>query len=691
MQNKWLDKYNKEINANEGYSSAPENWEGEGYSTQGRNYSPAWGGQFAMGGSLPGSVGFTYARTQGAAPSNGPYAKKTKASAQNGKEMSYYQHGLDWKPKSISKNGSIIPQAQDGKTFEELTGLKPITSLTKSGESTSLGTKIDEAAIRQASIDSQRRKQGQIRKAEPDRSAASKAWAIATHPMTALSYKAKGQDIPEHFERGETNPLEYAKDVLNPFTYAEAANNVGEGLGTMIAHPQTIGDQFLPTLMSAAAVLPVLHEIPGMNKFAQEAGSMMMDLPRAKSVKEAIGRVSGIPLESDIPRMGVQDVKALRQVQEIGRLRATNSSYAEQMRYGLENNLPEEHFQKVFGKSREEAQQLLDTGFGEQEIARSASIRESIDLRRPSRPNAEMDRSNRVQDIVERFSEPRLSYTQLSPEAVERIQAYSRDLDNPRRGRTIIPGQERSRVPLSMQLRQEIASGANKLGNKLGDFLGQYIQNYPYYSGEVLQKVPNLFLNESGAGGLKDISKKVSFAPEGIKSGDVFTGSLNTSHSSYLPQLKQVFKYTKGDPQFLGYKPMNSAGFLSQYEYKGKDIAKYLNSEIDEQIKRGVLPKDVQRPFQKGERVMLPHYGVKQHRKGGVIEDDKGQWAHPGKITKINSNQITMKGVDYPVLGVSNTGDIQMMYPDQEYTFKGKTVTEYPQKKKNGGWLEKYN
>jgi len=41
------------------------------------------GKDFAMGGSMPGSVGFTYARTQGI-PSNGPYAKKTKASAQDG-------------------------------------------------------------------------------------------------------------------------------------------------------------------------------------------------------------------------------------------------------------------------------------------------------------------------------------------------------------------------------------------------------------------------------------------------------------------------------------------------------------------------------------------------------------------------------------------------------------------------------
>jgi len=78
-------------------------------------------------------------------------------------------------------------------------------------------------------------------------------------------------------------------------------------------------------------------------------------------------------------------------------------------------------------------------------------------------------------------------------------------------------------------------------------------------------------------------------------------------------------------------------------------------------------------------------------KNGSVIEDDMGQWAHPGEITKINSNQITMKGVDYPVLGISDAGDRQMMYPDQEYTFKGRTVTEYPQKKKNGGWLDKYN
>jgi hypothetical protein len=59
------------------------------------------------GGSIPGSVGFTYART-GSTPSEGPYAKKTLPSAQNGQEMSFYQHGLDWTPRNISKNGSVV-------------------------------------------------------------------------------------------------------------------------------------------------------------------------------------------------------------------------------------------------------------------------------------------------------------------------------------------------------------------------------------------------------------------------------------------------------------------------------------------------------------------------------------------------------------------------------------------------------
>lgn len=55
-----------------------------------------------------------------------------------------------------------------------------------------------------------------------------------------------------------------------------------------------------------------------------------------------------------------------------------------------------------------------------------------------------------------------------------------------------------------------------------------------------------------------------------------------------------------------------------------------------------------------------------------------GQWQYPGKVTTIPSNNITMKGVDYPVIGVSDTGDTKVMFPNLDYTFNGNYVTEYP-------------
>ena len=61
-----------------------------------------------------------------------------------------------------------------------------------------------------------------------------------------------------------------------------------------------------------------------------------------------------------------------------------------------------------------------------------------------------------------------------------------------------------------------------------------------------------------------------------------------------------------------------------------------------------------------------------------AIKDDRGQWMHPKKVTQINSNVITMQGVNYPVLGISNVGDIKLMQPNKDYIFNGNKVTEYP-------------
>jgi hypothetical protein len=74
-----------------------------------------------------------------------------------------------------------------------------------------------------------------------------------------------------------------------------------------------------------------------------------------------------------------------------------------------------------------------------------------------------------------------------------------------------------------------------------------------------------------------------------------------------------------------------------------------------------------------------------------IITDPKGQWAHPGQVTRIPGNNITMQGVPYPVYGVDNTGFAQMMYPGQDYQFQGDYVDEYPLTQAKKGGEKKYS
>jgi predicted nucleotidyltransferase len=61
-----------------------------------------------------------------------------------------------------------------------------------------------------------------------------------------------------------------------------------------------------------------------------------------------------------------------------------------------------------------------------------------------------------------------------------------------------------------------------------------------------------------------------------------------------------------------------------------------------------------------------------------AVEDAMGQWKHPGRCTMIPSNQITMKNVAYPVLGIDDTGHSKIMHPEQEYVYPGNRVFEIP-------------
>jgi hypothetical protein len=62
-----------------------------------------------------------------------------------------------------------------------------------------------------------------------------------------------------------------------------------------------------------------------------------------------------------------------------------------------------------------------------------------------------------------------------------------------------------------------------------------------------------------------------------------------------------------------------------------------------------------------------------------IIDDNQGQYNHPGKVTRIKSPFITMKDVPYDILAVANNGEKRILKPEEGHYFKGATeVTEYP-------------
>lgn len=343
---KWLDKYKDVPEAENGIEGTMG-----GLTDKGFNYNGAWGGTMAMGGSLPGSVGFTYARTQDPAPSKGKYAKKTMASAQNGQEMKFYQEGLDWKPKTISRDGSSLPQAQSGAQLS-----------------------VEDQAILQ------------------DRKNRIKASVAARENGT------------------------YTKDNWRQQLADES---------------QAIGDKF-----------------------------------------------------------------------------------------------------RIF----------------------------------PDDPNS----------IIDEYFNPAVA-----------IGSLAADLGSaPLRAQ-----QEDSYLPYASAIATPLITGA--------------LEGW------------------------------------GVKSNKQFAKNI-----------------------------------INPFNFPGQEtIKKYLGKGVDKVSKAaGNFAQD----FSKG------YKSIPTREDGGIIEDDLGQWAHPGEITKINSNQITMQGVDYPVLGISDTGDTQMMQPGQDYTYEGESVTEIPMMQKGG-------
>lgn len=107
-----------------------------------------------------------------------------------------------------------------------------------------------------------------------------------------------------------------------------------------------------------------------------------------------------------------------------------------------------------------------------------------------------------------------------------------------------------------------------------------------------------------------------------------------------------------------------------------KPLLDYLNDYNQKKFEENYNNWKKNKPYEVFEK-----YPVQQKQSGGKIKTDpQGYWnpENVGKPVNIPSNRITMKGVNQPLIGISDTGDIQYMQPNGEYLFDGNSVLELP-------------
>lgn len=169
---------------------------------------------------------------------------------------------------------------------------------------------------------------------------------------------------------------------------------------------------------------------------------------------------------------------------------------------------------------------------------------------------------------------------------------------------------------------------------------------------------------------------------QGLKYLNTFT---KTDGTSVIEQIKEQFPKIVKSYERLG-KAANVTFDKPKLLYNWKEVEP---SFFDTDEFKTLHAAD---PMLENLKIIAPDYSAVKHWQygGQPIVDPRGQWAHPGKVTRIPSPSITMQGVGYPVLGKANNGKTIMMQPGQDYHFGNATyVDEYPMMQK-GGTLPPY-
>jgi hypothetical protein len=623
--------------------------------------------QYKMGGSIPGSVGFTYARTKGI-PSEGPYAKKTLPSAQDG----------------FSERNEGLTRRDNIKTF------KPIQ------EKDRVLTKAEKEAIKQAEL---AEKRGDIKKYTPQ-SKFSKVKEAALNPLTAFGYVARNEDIPENFSRSEDtrNILDNAIDFVNPAFYVESAENLGKNQVQVLSDLSqgNFGDAALSQTMAGVEALNFIPLAKGakplLNKGMQQLGNIKTSL--APELRQGLQTNGFLDIFKSKPKFQSEidwgkwnkeipdNSQLMREYNTIEQTTKANGSWMKNPDGSTFQGTPEqfvqqnsENFKKAFPNPI-----LDDAG--------------NVQYNYHGSPN-KFNEFDKTKFFSGKFGKG--VYTSADKKAI--LKSYA----NPDKSRVKKIGEITGTNSQDAHLYELYLNSNNKkvidditdVSHNIKDY-GKALEDYPSRQ-ELYNKYSSQVKENSWIKTDEDFDKFLSYVGETPREKvNLVMPEVDFLRINDTPLKEQV-------TPFSNY-PKSAVGNNGMFDMTNPNIYKSL---VPIGLGLGAAS-------QMGEEEPIP-----EMKQGGVIKDDMGYWNPDnwGSPVEINSNNITMEGVYEPLLGVSDKGERRIMYPGEKHKFKKgtKKVTEFPiakngirQEQKGlqnldqltnftnynkptvGGWLDKY-
>jgi hypothetical protein len=635
------------------------------------NYVP----QAAMGASMPGAVGFTYARTNDPAPSEGPYAKKTMPSAQVGKKIKIKdERGLVMKPSestAVKRKDFDLLQSKDNKAYN--------SAVVAQNKEAARRAKLTKEQREREDYNAYAQEHGNISKYTPE-TTWERTKAIVSNPMTAAGYVARGENLPGRFQYGPRNPHDYAVDWINPLQSAAALSNIPGQLGR---------GEFLDAGLSAldAADLGIMSK--GLKKVGTNQlrnlspamgyrdGGTVTDYPIAQNGKkfDFSNGPAGNMKQSLITAIN-KDKKQTPNTKERNTTVVDKTS-TKQNKQKKTVDIPLTEKERLYNSINNQARFMKDwmdspmydemvdnstTGYFDEQYLNSGrnfnfnNTRVQLHPQPKNHPNYGADSNNETglirlfpagsqSEAVQGMLAHEFSHSSDKPtswqdswvDKLRPVNKYNTNLNDDEEEVRLIPEKDINLMKSFYSNNKTYKNLFNKSALKNKDLNEQREWfNYVSEPTETRARLNDIRYNAKIHGIYDPFTQKVT--PE------------------ILNEIKELTKKAGG------FDPFNQL----QGVYSDEEILKLLNT-----VSQNEQPNE------------NPNIATAKY--GRVIKDDRGQWDHPGEITEINSNVITMKPdpktgkpLTKPLLGISDTGDVKLMRPGGNYKFDGKRVTEYP-------------